>query len=510
MQWTCEVNEAGTVRLAELVALKIRAGDAVALYGDLGAGKTTLARALIGALLGQTAPEVPSPTFALQQTYATPRLTVSHFDFYRLSGANEARELGFEETLKSGAAIVEWPERAPDLLPADRIEIILAETADPERRQVIVRGLGAAAARVERIGRIVAFLDAQSDWAGARIAYLQGDASTRAYARLQSADRSALLMDAPRQPDGPPIRDGKPYSRIACLAEDMVRPFAAIGGVLRASGLSAPDVLAADLDTGLLLVEDLDDRLYGREVAAGASQAELWRAAVDALVHLRGVPVPAKLGLPDGSTFVLPRRDRAAFEIEIDLLLDWLWPELKGGPAPESIRTEFRDLWAPVIDRLLALPGGWFLRDYHSPNLVWMPERTGLARVGILDFQDALNEHFAFDLVSLLQDARVDVPEALERELLGYYCAQVAAREPGFDSEAFAAAYADFGAQRNTRLLGLWARLMRRDGKPHYLQHYPRTWEYLARNLRYVTLAPLAAWYERHFPEAERARRLAP
>ena len=114
MQWTCEVNEAGTVRLAELVALKIRAGDAVALYGDLGAGKTTLARALIGALLGQTAPEVPSPTFALQQTYATPRLTVSHFDFYRLSGANEARELGFEETLQSGAAIVEWPERAPD------------------------------------------------------------------------------------------------------------------------------------------------------------------------------------------------------------------------------------------------------------------------------------------------------------------------------------------------------------------------------------------------------------
>jgi len=290
----------------------------------------------------------------------------------------------------------------------------------------------------------------------------------------------------------------------------MVRPFAAIGGVLKAAGLSAPEVLAADLDAGLLLVEDLDDRLYGRETAAGASQAELWQAAVDALVHLRGVPVPSRFALPDGSTFALPRRDRAAFEIEIDLLLDWLWPELKGGPAPEAVRSEFRALWAPVIDRLQALPGGWFLRDYHSPNLVWMPERKGLARVGILDFQDALNEHFAFDLVSLLQDARVDVPEALERELFSYYCAEVAVREPGFDREAFAAAYADFGAQRNTRLLGLWARLMRRDGKAHYLQHYPRTWEYLARNLRCVTLAPLAAWYERHFPEAERARRLAP
>jgi N-acetylmuramate 1-kinase len=510
MQWTRELDEAGTVRLAELIALKIRSGDAIALYGDLGAGKTTLARALIGALLGESAPEVPSPTFALQQTYVTPRLTVSHFDFYRLLGADDARELGFEEALQTGAVVVEWPERAPSLLPEDRIEIVLAETTDPGRRQVTVRGLGSAAQRVDRIGEIMAFLDAEPAWAGARIAYLQGDASTRAYARLQSGDRTALLMDAPRQPDGPPIRDGKSYSKIACLAEDMVRPFVAIGGVLRASGLSAPEVLAADLDAGLLLVEDLDDRLYGREVAAGASQAELWRAAVDVLVHLRCVPLPPQLLLRDGSTVALPRRDRAAFEIEIDLLLDWLWPELKGGPASDSVRAEFRAVWAPILDTMLALPGGWFLRDFHSPNLIWMPERNGVARVGILDFQDALNEHFAFDLVSLLQDARVDVAERLEQDLLDYYCDRVAAREPGFDRKTFAAAYAAYGAQRNTRLLGLWARLMRRDGKPHYLQHYPRTWGYLARNLRYVTLAPLAAWYGRHFPESERSRRLVP
>jgi tRNA threonylcarbamoyl adenosine modification protein YjeE len=514
IEWTRELDEAGSARLAELIVLKIRSGDTIALYGDLGAGKTTLARGLIGALLRDAAPDVPSPTFALQQTYVTPRLTVAHFDFYRLSSAEEARELGFEETMDAGAVIVEWPERALSLLPAERIEVLLAETADPDRRLVTVRGLGAAAARVKRIGEIMAFLDAQPDWAGARIAYLQGDASTRAYARLSRNCRSALLMDAPRQPDGPPIRDGKSYSQIACLAEDMVRPFVAIGAVLRKSGLSAPDVFAVDLDAGLALVEDLDDRLYGREIAAGASQAELWRAAVDALVHLRRVPVPSLLPLPDGTRIRLPRRDRAAFEIEIELLLDGLWPELKGEPAPEAVREEFRALWAPVIDRLLALPGGWFLRDYHSPNLVWLPERDGVARVGILDFQDALNEHFAFDLVSLLQDARVDVPEALERELLAYYGAQVAAHEPDFDRAAFADAYAAFGAQRNTRLLGLWARLLRRDGKAHYLQHYPRTWGYLARNLRHaafdVTLTPLAAWYERHFPESERDRPLVP
>jgi aminoglycoside/choline kinase family phosphotransferase len=213
---------------------------------------------------------------------------------------------------------------------------------------------------------------------------------------------------------------------------------------------------------------------------------------------------------PDGTTYSLPRRDRAAFEIEIELLLDWLWPEVTGEPAAPAVRVEFHEVWRPVLDRLLALPGGWFLRDYHSPNLIWLPERRDVARVGILDFQDALNEHFAFDLVSLLQDARVDVPEALERELFDYYCAEVKAQDPQFDCVRFAEAYADFGAQRNTRLLGLWVRLLRRDGKPHYLQHMPRTWGYLARNLRSVTLAPLADWYERHFPMSVRSRIVLP
>jgi aminoglycoside/choline kinase family phosphotransferase len=262
--------------------------------------------------------------------------------------------------------------------------------------------------------------------------------------------------------------------------------------------------MGADLDKGLLLVEDLGDRGFGREVAAGASQAELYRAAVDALIALRGVAVPASMPLPDGSRHVLPRRDRAAFEIEIELLLDWYWPAVKGSPAPGSVRAEFAAHWHPVLDRLLSLPGGWFLRDYHSPNLIWLPQRAGLARVGIIDFQDALNEHFAFDLVSLLQDARVDVPEALERELFAHYCAEIQAREPAFDRQAFTAAYADFGAQRNTRLLGLWVRLLERDGKPQYLGLIPRTWGYLARNLRDPRLAPLAAWYDRHFPADQR------
>jgi N-acetylmuramate 1-kinase len=506
--WTRELDETGVVRLAELLALKIGRGDVVTLSGELGAGKTTFARALIAAVLQQPDAEIPSPTFSLRQSYASPRLKIEHFDFYRLSSPSEALELGFEDAIEDGVAIVEWPERVATRLPADRFEISLAETQDPAVRRVSLRGVGLAGVSATRVAEVMAFLASEPAWDGAHIAHVQGDASTRSYARLSLGGRTAMLMDAPRQPDGPPVRDGKPYSQIAHLAEDMARAFMAIAGPLRAAGLSAPEVLAHDLAHGLLLVEDLGDRLFGPEIAAGTPQAEIWRAAVDALVHLRRIPVPAALPLPDGTSYTLPRRDRAAFEIEIDLLLDWLWPELIGSPAPNAVRTEFQALWKAALDRLLALPGGWFLRDFHSPNLVWLPQREGIARVGVLDFQDALNEHFAFDLVSLLQDARVDVSAALERELFDYYCANVEAREPAFDRAAFASAYADFGAQRNTRLLGLWARLLRRDGKPQYLQHMPRTWRYLERNLCHPALAPLATWYDKHIPASLRGRLL--
>jgi N-acetylmuramate 1-kinase len=503
-QWTGDLDETGVIRLAELLALKICRGDLIALGGEVGTGKTTLARALIAALMGESTAEVPSPTFSLAQTYETPRLTLTHFDLYRLTSADEARELGLDEALAAGAAIVEWPDRAAELMPESRYRIELAEIADPATRRLTLSGFGSASQRVGRICELMAFVERQPRWRGARIAHLQGDASTRSYARLFAADGTAILMDAPIVTDGPPIRDGKSYSRIARLAENMVRPFVAVGAVLRDAGLSAPAVEAFDLDKGILLIEDLGDRVF-TEVAGGAAQPPLWRAAADALVRLRRVPLPPSLPLPDGTAYSLPRRDRAAFEIELELLLDWYWPALKGGPATDAVRAEFMDLWSPVIDRLLALPRGWFLRDYHSPNLMWLPEREGVARVGILDFQDALEEHFAFDLVSLLQDARTDVPEALESELFNHYCAEAAAREPAFEAGAFAAAYADFGAQRNTRLLGLWLRLLRRDGKPQYLQHIPRTWGYLERNLRAPTLEGLRAWYDRHFPPALRS-----
>ncbi len=499
------LDTADVERLAELVALKLKAGDAVLLRGDLGAGKTTLARALIRALLADADAEVPSPTFPIVQPYVTPRLAVGHFDLYRIADPGDLVEVGFEEALAGGAAIVEWPDRAEDDMPADRLEIAIDAGPAPSLRNLVLTGLGSWAPRLERIRLIHGFLSRALPQGTRleRISYLQGDASARSYARVCASGTSLVLMDAPRMPDGPPVLNGLPYSRIAHLAED-VGPFVAIGQALAAAGVSAPAIHAADLEQGLLLLEDLGDLTFGRALEVGVPQGRLWGAAVDLLLRLRRTPLPDVLPLPGGAVYRLPRFDGTALGIEIDLILDWYWPEVKGGPAPDAIRQELRALWAPVLDRLLAEPPGLFLRDFHSPNLFWLPERPPGAQVGVIDFQDALAEPWALDLVSLLQDARIDVPVEIETAERERYLREVARLEPGFDRERFLATYAAFGAQRNTRLIGLWVRLLRRDGKPGYLRHMSRTWDYLGRNLAHPDLAALKAWYEVHFSETLR------
>ena len=503
------VHEPDLPRIAELLAFALRPGDVVALRGDLGAGKTTFARVILRVLLGDQEAEVPSPTFSLLQTYATTRFPVFHFDLYRLGSADEALELGLGEETATGVALIEWPERAEQFLPADRIEISITDdpAADPSKRRIVIEGLGACGPRIERLAVIEAFLR-DTGWSDAHVLYLQGDASTRRYARLVRNGDSAILMDAPRQPDGPPIRDGKPYSRIANLAED-VRPYVAVAGELQKVGLSAPGIKAQDLDRGLLLTEDLGDEVFGASVLKGANQSDLWKPAVDVLVRMRRHPVPATMPLADGSAHRLPPMDRAALQIEVELLIDWYWPAIKGSPVPADSRADYLARWNALFDQLLALPTGWILRDFHSPNLMWLPQRTGLQRVGVLDFQDALEGNPAYDLVSLLQDARIDVPVEIEQELFQHYCTTAAATDPTFDEPSFRFAYSVLGAQRNTKILGIFTRLAHRDGKTQYLRHIPRIWGYLERDLEHATLQPLKAWYDSHFPQQGRTPPIA-
>ncbi len=490
-------DEAATRRFAADVANMLEPGDFIALSGDLGAGKTTFVRAMIAHLANDAAVEVPSPTFTLVQHYDLPRFRVVHADLYRVAGADELTELGLDEMADSVVAM-EWPDRAGGALPNDRIDIAfsLAPHDSAEHRVVQMEGRGAATGRVDRLGAMLGFLDKAGFGAAARVR-IAGDASTRSYERLHFGGKRFILMNAPRRPDGPPVKDGLPYSAVAHLAEDVV-PFVAVANGLRELGFSAPKVLAADSDAGFLVLEDLGTEL----VVDGDPPTpirERYERAIDVLVELHRHDLPDTLRAPPHEAYRIPVYDLGAFLIEVELLLEWYLPRC-GALVTAAVQAEFLSLWQDALRPALAARKTWVLRDFHSPNLLWLADRSGPAQVGLLDFQDAVMGPEAFDVASLAQDARVDVPEELEAALLARYVAGRRAQDPHFDAGALAQLYATLAAQRATKILGIFARLDRRDGKPQYLRHLPRIYAYVHRALRHPALAALRAWYEAHVP----------
>jgi hypothetical protein len=491
-------NETATSHLMEDLALLIGAGDVITLSGDLGAGKTAAARAMIRYLAGDDGLEVPSPTFTLAQGYELPSFPLVHADLYRVEHPGELEEIGLSPLPDGVVALIEWPERAPDVWPDDRIDITFSHrpALGSSARAAEITGYGTSAAKVERLAALRQFLD-QSGFIDARRQRMAGDASTRSYARLMRGEQSTILMNSPRRPDGPSIYGGKSYSAAVHLAED-VRPFVAIANGLRERGFSAPEIHHADLETGFLITED-----FGSEgVLSGdppAPMPERYQAATDLLATLHGQTLPGTLPLTDADSYTIPVFDTEALLIEIGLMPEWYLPD-RGATPTEVLRAEFIAMWRDLLDRHDSDARSWVLRDYHSPNIIWLDQRTGVAKVGLLDFQDTVMGSPAYDLVSLLQDARVDVPESLELAMLGRYVKARKAADPAFDAAAFAELYAVMSAQRNTRLLGTFARLNRRDGKPHYLRHQPRIWTYLNRSLAHPALAALRAWYAAHVP----------
>ena len=337
-------------------------------------------------------------------------------------------------------------------------------------------------------------------WGMAERRPLAGDASSRRYERLSLSGRPAVLMDWPPGSQAPAVPGGADYSRIAHLAEN-VRPFVAVGEHLRHLGLAAPEIMASDLARGLLLLEDLGDNVYGTLIEKGAGPGgepldDLYRAGIEALIRLQSVAAPAGLPVGDGTAHEVPHFDEGVFRAELDVLLDWYFPVVLETEATPAMREEYHGLWTALRPQIDAGAKTLVLRDYHSPNMLWLGGREGAARVGLIDYQDALIGSRAYDVVSFLQDARRDVPVAREQAMLAFYVECAKSELANFDEEQFRASYAVLGAERALRLIGLWPRLLKRDGKPQYMAHMPRTQDYLRRNLAHPALGPLKRWLD--------------
>jgi hypothetical protein len=337
---------------------------------------------------------------------------------------------------------------------------------------------------------------------------LTGDASTRLYERLHRPGGGALIfMDqppsletAPCPPDATPDqRRTLGYNASARLAAGRIEAFVAGAAYLRAQGLSAPEVIAADAPKGLAVLEDLGDDLYARLIAGGIGEVPLYEAAIDALLRLHEHAPPSEI-TGEGASWPLLAYDDLALKTGLDMFIEW-WPRFAGSAAFDpAAAAEWDALWAPIRARGAAGASVFAHRDYHAENLIWRPERAGVARVGMLDFQDALRAHPAWDLLSLLQDARRDVPPALEAAMLARY---LAAR-PELDREAFLADYQGLAALNATRILFIFARQVAYFERPRYRALMPRVWGALERDLQAPSLAPIRAWFDRHVPAETR------
>jgi len=334
----------------------------------------------------------------------------------------------------------------------------------------------------ERDAAIEAFLDA-AGWGGATRRLLAADASFRRYERVTRDGARIVLMDAP-----PPQENVQAFLRVAHRLLDL--------------GLSAPRPHRIDAAHGLVLLDDFGDRTFTRALAEGVDEGFLYELAIDTLValHRRWRPEMTAPADEAGAQDTLPPYDDRRLLDEAALLPDWFLPALRGAPVDAGLRESYLAAWRAVLPLARGVPEVLVLRDYHVDNLMLLEGRDGVAACGLLDFQDAVIGPSAYDVVSLLEDARRDVSPPIVSGMLARYLAAF----PELDPEAFRLSYSVLGAQRAAKIVGIFTRLSWRDGKAQYLGHVPRVWRLLESGLAHPALAPLKAWFDREVPDAER------
>ena len=329
--------------------------------------------------------------------------------------------------------------------------------------------------------QIIANFLAARGWEKADRSLLAQDASFRKFERLRDGERQAVLMDAP-----PP--------------KEQVAPFITIAKHLNALGFNAPDLFEQDIENGLLLIEDFGDDTYSQLLANPFDNEHfLYALAIDVLTILH--QIPTEQAIPAG---LAPYDDDMLME-EACLLTDWYIPAITGGPCIPEAREAYLAAWRPLLERVQSQPITLVLRDYHVDNLMIIDGQEGIKTCGLLDFQDAVAGPTAYDLISLLEDARRDISDELYQSMMDRYLEAIPELvEPGPVGEEFKVACAILGAQRHTKVIGIFTRLYKRDSKPAYLHHIPRVWRLLERSIQHPALIDIRQWLDHHIPTQNR------
>ena len=472
-------------KLSKELAPLLNEGGVVTLNGQIGAGKTTLAKLIIQQLTQTPLEDIVSPTFNLYHTYNKDNLEIAHYDFYRIESEMELHEIDLNESFTDKICIIEWADKFRDFLPKDRIEIFIKCTKN--ERVYRINPLGKFREVVSNRAKIENFLGGL-DINFTELQRLPGDASKRNYYRVMSSDNTMIVMDATQK------SDIKNKTGLTNGIDDFIK----IQEYLNSIDVRVPKLIARNKIDNIILEEDLGEYSY-TDMLTKENYQKLYNPAIKTLIHISNINHPKNISTKSNPHY-LKEFDLNIYLNEAEIFIDYYWPFIHGKQCNADKKQEFTHIMEEVYSNLTN-DKTLMLRDFHSPNLLFLENENGFRKCAVIDFQDALFGHPLYDLVSLTNDARITIDEYQEKYLIGLYKKDFPFNNFQFDSLSFMQQYHILGVQRSIKILGIFARLAILEANQNYLVHMPRIICYIKRIMQSGSIQALACWLNQNFKE---------
>ena len=472
-------------KLAKELTPLLNEGGVMTLNGQIGAGKTALAKLVIHDLTQVPLEDIISPTFNLYHTYNKDNLEITHYDLYRIESEIELLEIDLNEAFTDKICIIEWADRFKDLLPKDRIEVTI--TCLKNERLYKINPLGKFKDVVKNWAKIENFLS-DLDINFTELQRLRGDASKRKYYRVKNLDNTMILMDATQESD----------MKSKTGPTDGINDFIKIQEYLDSIDVRVPKLIARNKHDNIILEEDLGEYSY-TDMLTKENYVELYNPAIKTLIHISNINHPKNIST-NSNPHYLREFDLDTYLNEAEIFIDYYWPFIHGKQCNADKKKEFRDIMVGVYSNLTN-DKTLMLRDFHSPNLLFLENENGYRKCAVIDFQDALFGHPLYDLVSLTNDARITIDEYQEKYLIELYKKDFPFNNFQFDSLSFMQQYHILGVQRSIKILGIFARLAILEANQNYLVHMPRIICYFKRIMQSGSIQALACWLNQNFKE---------